>query len=53
MKLYCDRKYCKTGYSISNLYVGGKWICNVLEDEDRGLTDEMTDYAVRRRVKAV
>lgn len=48
MRLYCDRKFQKKGYTINNFFVGSKWLCNVLEDEDRGLTDEMTYYAVRR-----
>ena len=32
----------KPKHTISNLYVDGKFICNILEDRDRGLDDSMT-----------
>lgn len=38
MKILIDRKYKKTDYTISNLYIDSKYFCNVLEDTDRGLT---------------
>ena len=40
MKLH--RKYRKNGYTIGLLYVNGKFVCNTLEDTDRGLTSSMT-----------
>lgn len=41
MNIIIDRKYCKKDYSIGNLYIDGNWICNILEDPDRGLYDWM------------
>lgn len=37
MKVLVDRKYKKDTYTISNVYVDGKWFCNMIEDKDRGL----------------
>lgn len=37
MKLLVDRKYKKDTYTISRLFVDGKYFCDVLEDKDRGL----------------
>lgn len=34
--------YKKDSYTIGNLYVDGKYICNTLEDKDRGLTQSMS-----------
>lgn len=42
MKLLVDRKWKKKNYTISNLFINGKWFCNVLEDLDRGLKDSMS-----------
>ena len=42
MKIEVYRKYRKNGYTIGLLYVNGKFVCNTLEDTDRGLTSEMT-----------
>lgn len=36
MKILVDRKYKKSTYTISNLYVDGEWICNTIEDKDWG-----------------
>lgn len=36
------RKYRKSGYTIGLLYINGRFICNTLEDTDRGLTDKMS-----------
>lgn len=43
MKLLVDRKYKKDTYTISRLFVDGKYFCDVLEDKDRGLkqTDKL------------
>lgn len=37
MKLTLHRKYPKIDYTISNLYIDGKFFCNVLEDKVRDL----------------
>jgi len=41
MKLKLVRKWRKETYTIGDLYVDGKWFCNVIEDRDRGLYDDM------------
>lgn len=35
------RKYRQKGYTISRMYIDGVFFCHMLEDEDRGLTQEM------------
>lgn len=42
MKIEIHRKYRKNGYTIGLLYVNGAFICNTLEDMDRGLTSAMS-----------
>ena len=42
MLLEVKRAYKKATYTIGNLYVDGKWICNILEDTDRGLRQDMS-----------
>jgi len=49
MKLTADRRYRKSTYTISDLKVDGVWLCNVLEDKDRGLTNGMTLDAIAKR----
>ena len=46
MKLELYRKYRKDGYSIGLLYINGKFICNTLEDTDRGLKSGMSEAAI-------
>ena len=41
MNILVDRKYKKAEYTISNLYINGKYFCNTIEDTDRGLTQNM------------
>lgn len=41
MKIELHRKWRKKGYSIGILYIDGERICETLEDEDRGLSQEM------------
>jgi hypothetical protein len=43
MELIIDRKWKKHSYTISNLYIDGKWFCNCLEDADRGLDNSMSE----------
>jgi hypothetical protein len=42
MKIEVHRKYRKDGYTIGLLYINGKFLCNTLEDTDRGLTSIMS-----------
>lgn len=48
MELVVDRKWKKQSYTISNLTIGGKWFCNVLEDTDRGLDDSMSIAEIKK-----
>lgn len=50
MELRVDRKYKKSGYTISNLYINGTRFCNVLEDTDRGLV-QMDSLAYIKTIK--
>ena len=47
MELLIDRKWKKQSYTMSNLYIDGKWFCNVLEDTDRNLDDSMSEDIIR------
>ena len=49
MKLLVDRKYKKENYTISNLYIDGKYFCNTIEDTDRGLTQNMPLSEIKAR----
>lgn len=42
MTIKIDRKWKKPGYTISKVYLNGKYFgCNALEDTDRGLKQDM------------
>ena len=44
------RKYKKDKYTIGNLYdQGGKFLCNTLEDTDRGLSQSMTSLEIKQK----
>ena len=47
MELLIDRKWKKQSYTISNLFIDGKWFSNVLEDADRGLDNSMSEDMIR------
>ena len=47
MELLIDRKWKKQSYTISNLYIDGKWFSNVLEDTDRNLDDSMSEDMIK------
>lgn len=42
MQLLLIRKYKCQSYTIGKLYVDGEYICDTIEDTDRGLSDEMS-----------
>lgn len=42
MEIVVDRKYKKASYTISNLIIDGDWVCNIIEDKDRGLHKGMS-----------
>ena len=42
MQIELHRRYRKNGYTIGLLYINGQFVCNTLEDTDRGLTSAMS-----------
>ena len=49
MKLYLTRKYKNDTYTISKLYKeDGEYLCDVIEDKDRGLDDSMSLEEIKR-----
>ena len=49
MEILVHRKYKKAEYTISNLYIDGEWVCNILEDADRGLDDGMELWKIKNK----
>ena len=49
MEILVHRKYKKDEYTISNMYIDGEWMCNVLEDTDRGLDDGMELWKIKNK----
>ena len=48
MKIELIRTYnCKT-YCIGHLYVDGKYVCDTIEDVDRGMTQTMPDVQLKK-----
>ena len=51
LELKVDRKWKKPGWTISNFFVNDvKW-CNILEDTDRGLNQNMPLSEIKKRKK--
>lgn len=42
MELLLERKYPKSNYTIGNLYIDGKFYCNILEDTVRDINKDGT-----------
>lgn len=49
MKLELIRKYKKEEYTIGELFINGKYFCDVLEDKDRGLTSDMSLNEIKEK----
>ena len=49
MEIRLCRKWKKTEYCVSDIYIDGEWVCNGLEDTDRGLDQDMQDFMIRSR----
>ena len=49
MLITLDRAWKRKGYTISRLYINGELFCNALEDEDRGLRQDMTIEEIKKR----
>ncbi len=52
MKITVDRLWKKEGYTIGKLYVDDTFLCNTLEDKDRGLTSSMSLDNIKKLKKA-
>lgn len=48
MKVEVKRLYKKPEYTVGKLYVDGEYICDTLEDVDRGLTQSMNTSDINR-----
>lgn len=48
MELLLKRRYRNDKYTIGDLYIDGVLFSNVLEDTDRGLTDDMTEEQIKK-----
>lgn len=42
MEIKVKRKWKKEAYTIGKMYVNGEYVCDTLEDKDRGLTSNMS-----------
>ena len=52
MEIKLVRIAFKETYTIGKLYVDGKYVCDTIEDKDRGLDDSMTaNEILKRKVK--
>lgn len=49
MELTLHRKWKKDDYSIGLLYVDGVFLCNTLEDTDRGIDQSMTTKEIEEK----
>ena len=49
MLITLDRAWKRKGYTISRLYINGELFCNALEDESRGLRQDMTINEIKKR----
>jgi len=49
MELLLKRIARKPKYTIGKLYVDGKYVCDTIEDTDRGLTNDMTLNEVKKK----
>lgn len=48
MELLLKRIFRGDTYTIGHLYINGNYYCDVLEDTDRGLTDDMSEEEIKR-----
>ena len=49
MEIKVDRKWKKEKYTIGRLYIDGEFICNTIEDIDRGLTQNMSEEEIKSK----
>lgn len=48
MELLLIRRYRNDKYTIGDLYIDGVWFSNVLEDVDRGLSNDMSEEEIKK-----
>jgi len=48
MELKLRRRYKGEKYTIGSLYVDGKYVCDTIEDKDRGLSSDMPSNKINR-----
>ena len=49
MRITVKRIAKKNTYTIGKLYVDGQYLCDTLEDKDRGLTDSMSESEIKKK----
>ena len=49
MEIIIRRIAKRSDYTIGRMYVDGRYVCDTLEDTDRGLTSAMSDMEIRRQ----
>ncbi len=49
MEILVRRTYRGLRYTIGHLYVDGMYFCDTLEDPDRGLRDDMSEYEIMKK----
>jgi hypothetical protein len=49
MEVLVYRKYKKPDYTVGRMSIDGTFICNTMEDVDRGLDDGMPDWMIRNK----
>lgn len=49
MEIVVYRKYKTDKYTVGRLSIDGTFICNTMEDVDRGLDDGMPDWKIRNK----
>lgn len=49
MEIKVDRKWKKEKYTIGRLYIDGEFICNTIEDTDRGLSQDMSEEEIKSK----
>lgn len=48
MELLLKRRFRGDKYTIGHLYVNGDYYCDVLEDTDRGLSNDMSEEQIKK-----
>ena len=49
MRITVKRIAKKNTYTIGKLYVDGQYLCDTLEDKDRGLSDSMSESEIKKK----